>query len=39
MYDAVGVQVKDLPIRSEKVYLALRAAGRALRAARSGERA
>jgi carbon-monoxide dehydrogenase large subunit len=32
VYDAVGVQVKDLPIRSEKVY-------RALHAARTGKRA
>jgi carbon-monoxide dehydrogenase large subunit len=32
VYDAVGVQVKDLPIRSEKIY-------RALRAKREGQRA
>jgi carbon-monoxide dehydrogenase large subunit len=32
VYDAVGVQLKELPIRAEKIYRALRAAGRVARA-------
>jgi carbon-monoxide dehydrogenase large subunit len=32
VYDAVGVQVKDLPIRAEKIYRALRARGNGERA-------
>ncbi len=32
VYDAVGVQLKELPIRAEKIHRALRATGRAARA-------